>query len=202
MSRMAARGWSVRPGIIKALEDQCIDGLPGAPKQLAEEGLSRGGVEGRKANARRRRLRGFFDGEKEAKLIGLGLVPNRPKGRGARDLALVGRNQKSWNSTSSIRASDRHDRPGSKKNILKPHRPAAMGHPARRPTAAFVAAMGKTCCPSTRGHMILIARWFAVDESSKQLLAETPRCRIPDEAGASGPFRLRVTSAMAPATSS
>jgi hypothetical protein len=122
-------------------------------KQLVEEGFE--AVLSRKQRATPAVVR-IFDGEKEAKLIALA-CSKPPKGRARWTLRLF--ENKVVELHIVDRASDSTIGRTLKKNTLKPHRRQQWVIPPKA-NGAFV-ALWKTCWPSTRGHAILIVRWFA-----------------------------------------
>src|ERR1700678_3846758 len=167
----AGEGWSDNR-IIKALETSASM-VYRVRKQLVEEGFEAVLSGKQRATPAVPRI---FDGEKEAKLIALA-CSKPPKGR-ALDLAVVGEQGRG---TLHRRARQRqHDRPGSKKNLLKPHRRQCWVIPPKA-NSAFVAAMEDVLAVYTRPRdpdRPLVC----LDESSKQLLAET-RVPIPMKPG-------------------
>ncbi|HEY6374617.1 MAG TPA: IS630 family transposase [Edaphobacter sp.] len=168
----AGEGWS-DSRIIKALETSASM-VYRARKQLAEEGFE--AVLSRKQRATPAVAR-IFDGEKEAKLIALA-CSKPPKGRVRWTLRLLESKVVELNIVD--RASDSTIGRVLKKTFLKPHRRQQWVIPPKA-NGAFVAAMEDVLAVYTRPHdpdRPLVC----VDESSKQLLAET-RVPIPMKPG-------------------
>src|SRR5437870_614915 len=147
----AGDGWSDSK-IIAALETSASM-VYRVRKQLVEEGVE--AVLSRKQRAAPA-VPPIFDGEKEAKLIALA-CSKPPKGRVRWTLRLLESKVVELNIVD--RASD-----STIGRVLKKHSQAPIAanngssHP--RPTARSWPRW-RTCWPSTRGHMILTARWFA-----------------------------------------
>src|SRR5207244_5329067 len=147
----AGDGWSDSK-IIAALETSASM-VYRVRKQLVEEGVE--AVLSRKQRAAPA-VPPIFDGEKEAKLIGPGVFQTA-QGAGALDLAVAGEQS---GGTQHRRSRQRqHDRSGFKKTLSSPIA-ANNGSSHPRPTARSWPRW-RTCWPSTGGHMILTARWFA-----------------------------------------
>src|SRR5271163_2498004 len=164
----AGEGWS-DGRIIEALETS-PSMVYRVRKQLVEEGFE--AVLSRKQRATPAVAR-IFDGEKEAKLIALA-CSKPPKGR-ARSVGEKGRG------TANCRSRQRlDDWAGSKKNILQPHRRQCWVIPPKA-NGAFVAAMEDVLAVYTRPRDP-DRPLGCLDESSKQLLAET-RLPIPMKRG-------------------
>ena len=147
----AGEGWS---------DSRIIDALETSPsmvyrvrKQLVEEGFE--AVLSRKQRATPAVPR-IFDGEKEAKLIALA-CSKPPKGRARWTLRLLENKVVELNIVD--RASDTTIGRALKKTFSSPIADSA-GSSRPRPTARSWPRW-RTCWPSTRGHAILIARWFA-----------------------------------------
>ena len=144
----AGKGWSDNR-IIEALETS-PSMVYRARKQLVEEGFE--AVLSRKPRAMPAVAR-IFDGEKEAKLICLGLF-QATQGTRTLDLTVVGEQGRG---TRHRRSRQRqHDRARAQKNTLQPHRCQHWVIPPKA-NSAF-APPWKTCWPSTRGHATAIVR--------------------------------------------
>ncbi|UTD27523.1 IS630 family transposase [Bradyrhizobium sp. WD16] len=168
----AGEGWS-DSRIIKAF-DTSVSMVYRVRKQLVEEGFE--AVLSRKQRATPGVAR-IFDGEKEAKLIALA-CSEPPKGRARWTLRLL--EQKVVELHIVDRASDSTIGRAPKKNTLQPHRRQCWVIPPKA-NSAFVAAMEDVLAVYTRPRdpdYPLVC----LDESSKQLLAET-RMPIPMKRG-------------------
>jgi hypothetical protein len=147
----AGEGWS-DGWIIEALETS-PSMVYRVRKQLVEEGFE--AVLSRKQRATPAVAR-IFDGEKEAKLIGLA-CSKPPKGRALWTLRLL--ESKVVEFRIVDRAGDSTIGRARKKTFSSPIADSA-GSSRPRPTARSERRW-KTCWPSTRGHAIPIVRWFA-----------------------------------------
>src|SRR5216683_3010412 len=167
----SGEGWS-DSRIIKALETSASM-VYRVRKQLVEEGFA--AVLSRKQRATPAVQR-IFDGEKEAKLIALA-CSKPPKGRALWTLRLLENKVVELNIVD--RASD-STIGRTLKNILQPHRRQQWVIPPKA-NSAFVAAMEDVLAVYTRPHDP-DCPLVCVDETSKQLLAET-RVPIPMKPG-------------------
>ena len=143
-------------------------------KQLVEEGFE--AVLSRKQRATPAVAR-IFDGEKEAKLIALA-CSKPPQGRARWTLRLL--ESKVVELHIVDRASNSTIGRALKKTFSSPIADSA-GSSRPRPTARS-SRRWKTCWPSTRGHAMPDRPLVCLDETSKQLLAET-RAPIPMKPG-------------------
>ncbi|HEY3916742.1 MAG TPA: IS630 family transposase [Stellaceae bacterium] len=168
----AGEGWS-DSRIIKALETSASM-IYRVRKQLVEEGFE--AVLSRKQRATPA-VAPIFDGEKEAKLIALA-CSKPPKGRARWSLRLLEKKVVELNIVD--RASDSTIGRVPKKNVLQPHRRQQWVIPPKA-NSAFVAAMEDVLAVYTRPHDP-DCPLVCVDETSKQLLAET-RVPIPMKPG-------------------
>ena len=168
----AGEGWS-DSRIIQAL-DTSASMIYRVRKQLVEEGFEA-------VLSRKRRMTppvaAIFDGEKEAKLIALGVL-QAAEGARPLDVAPAGEQGRG---TRHRRARKRlNDRAHTQKNCLKPHRRQCWVIPPKA-NSAFVAAMEDVLAVYTRPHNPDYPL-VCLDETSKQLVAET-RTPIPMKRG-------------------